>query len=199
MNIIDTSVVATLLGLISVSAYFYKHKDKKYTEGKDKKISSPKHFEFVYRYLQLSTIITIILSRVVHIDWGTVFRTNYSGISGIVIAIIGIAVFVAAKVRLGANYSPCFDSYVPQDIVRDGIYRHIRHPIYTANIIFLIGVFIATGHILAAVNIVLLTYYYWRSAQKEEAALAREFATYRSYQKHSSMFFPTHRVRFWRY
>jgi len=195
MNIIDTSVVSTLFGLIAISAYFYKHKDKKYAEGKDKKISSPKHFEIVYRYLQISTIITIILSRVVHIDWGTVFLTNYSGIIGIVIATIGIAIFVAAKTRLGASYSPCFDSYIPQDIVRDGIYRHIRHPIYTANIIFLIGVFVATGNILAAANVILLSYYYWRSAKVEEAALAREFATYRSYQKQSSMFFPTHLLR----
>ena len=63
------------------------------------------------------------------------------------ISVIATVLFLSAKVTLGRNYSPCYDSYLPQDIIRTGLYNYVRHPIYLSNILLLIGVFISFSYV----------------------------------------------------
>lgn len=92
--------------------------------------------------------------------------------------------------NLGNSYSPCFDSYVPQDIVKSGIYKYIRHPIYTANILLLSSLFVASGSLLMLMNTIILAIYYIPSAYKEEKVLSERFQEYKDYQRESGMFIP---------
>jgi len=101
-----------------------------------------------------------------------------------------MAFFISAKLSLGEHYSPCFDSFVPRDIVQEGLYRYIRHPIYASNILLLIGVFIACGSLWILFNIILLGIYYMNSALREELVLLEEFPNYGEYSNHTNRFIP---------
>jgi len=52
--------------------------------------------------------------------------------------IAGSILYWWALKHLGQNYSPCYDSHKPKELVRTGPYRFIRHPMYNAK--FLIGI-----------------------------------------------------------
>ena len=186
-------VIATLFSITMavISAHFYNHKGRKYAKGKTEKIETPASFNYVYRYIQITTIVASIGSflsdQPVFIELHNEVFLVYLGIT---IATIAIFFFVTAKLNLGEHYSPCFDSFVPKDIIREGLYKYVRHPIYTSNIILLIGMVIATGSIWIIINLVVLTAYYVNSAYREEAVLLKRFPRYEEYIRHSNMFLP---------
>jgi protein-S-isoprenylcysteine O-methyltransferase Ste14 len=187
-------ILATLaVVLIFVtSAYFYKHGDGKFREGKSVQIKSPKSFSAVYRYLQISCITFTIGS-----FWSEhplfVKLYPFSVVAlyfGLAVSFLFFAIFLSAKVTLGTSYSPCFESYVPRDFVQEGIYKFIRHPIYVANVGLLIGFFIATGSAVLLVNAVVLALYYGYSAKQEDKVLPTHLPGYAEYMKRTNAFFP---------
>ncbi|MBN8554802.1 MAG: isoprenylcysteine carboxylmethyltransferase family protein [Deltaproteobacteria bacterium] len=184
--------------LIVVSAAFYKHDKNVYSKGKFDKINSPKHFVFIYRYIQLSTFFGIILSKIFpSISIGKFFEPSILvSLVGVFVTTIGMFIFISAKRTLGKHYSPCFDSYVPSAIVESGIYSFIRHPIYSANIVILSGFVLATGSLIIAFNALVLAIYYVDAAIREEAKLAQSFVNYRYYQQRTHMFWPRIFVHF---
>lgn len=174
-----------------VSAYFYRHNGKPYAKEKTVKLKSPQSFKFFYRYIQITTIgvsIAVFLT-----DVPVLFELHHSlalMYSGLAVASIALVLFVTAKLNLGQHYSPCFDAYLPKDIIRNGLYKYVRHPIYTSNILLLTGVLIATGSPWIGVNLFILSLYYVASAVREEKELSVEFPKYQEYMRHTNMFIP---------
>lgn len=188
---INYYAIAFAILLAFLSNLLYDHKERKYKKDKTQEIPSRGEFRWVYRYLQISTPLTFTLALIFKEKVpGVIFQTPESVAIGLGIMTLGFAIFLAGKVKLGNHYSPCFDSFVPKDIVRDGIYKHIRHPIYTANIILVGGYFVASGHILILANVLILTAYYLDSARREEKALLQSFPSYNRYRETSGMFVP---------
>lgn len=193
MNITIDGIIGTIFTVVIalVSAYFYKHKGKPYAKEKKEKLHSFSTFRFLYRYIQVTTIgisITVFL-----VDAPILFELHHSiaaMYTGLAIASIALVLFVTAKLNLGTNYSPCFDAYMPRDIIRSGLYKYVRHPIYTANLLLLTGVFLATGSLWIGVNLVVLAFYYVTSAYREEKELVKEFPAYQEYRRHTNMFLP---------
>ncbi|NOZ75911.1 MAG: DUF1295 domain-containing protein [FCB group bacterium] len=196
-HVTTDGLIGTLFVIVMalVSAHFYNHKDNRYAQGKSEHISSPGSFRYVYRYIQLTTIGAAAGTYLTH---SSIFLLVHQSIllfySGLAIAAIAMALFVTAKLNLGEHYSPCFDSYVPKDIIQDGLYRYVRHPIYMSNILLLSGMGLSTGSLWILLNLVLLTVYYIRSAQEEEAVLELRFPAYREYRAKTNMLFPSFRI-----
>jgi protein-S-isoprenylcysteine O-methyltransferase Ste14 len=109
---------------------------------------------------------------------------------GISISGLSISLFTLARFSLGDNYSPCYDSYLPKNINTTGIYSIVRHPIYTSNILLVLGIFLSSGSAIILFNGTVLTIYYYISAAREENAIAKKFPSYSSYQIKTGMFFP---------
>ncbi|MBL7109648.1 MAG: hypothetical protein ISS11_05330, partial [Candidatus Marinimicrobia bacterium] len=65
-----------------------------------------------------------------------------------------------------------------------------RHPIYFANVVLLLGMFLSTGSYWILFNVGVLSIYYLFSAIKEESVLKTQFPKYIEYIKHTNMFFP---------
>jgi len=111
-------------------------------------------------------------------------------VAGILLAIAGFALFVAAKATLGPHYAPCFDARVPTAIVDRGPYARIRHPIYTANVVALSGLTAATGSGWIALCTVLVAAAYAVSAVREERALQAINPAYAAYMARTGRFLP---------
>lgn len=174
-----------------ISACFYKHAGKKYANGKKAKLKSNSTFYYVYYYLRFSTIFFSLAGLLT--DWPLLLKIPYNSFLpyvGLLFMLCGISIFIISKYTLGDQYSPCFDAYVPSKLVITGIYKYIRHPIYTANLLLLLGIFLASGSIWLLFNFLILSYYYIQAALYEEQKLYREFADYAAYHKSSGMFFP---------
>lgn len=178
--------------MAAISAHFYNHKNAAYVGEKTERIESPDSFRYVYRYIQITTIAASIGAFLtdlpIFLELHNNVMWNYIGIATSTIA---ITLFVSAKMTIGEQYSPCFDSYVPTDVIREGLYKYIRHPIYMSNILLLTGMMIATGSVWIILNVVLLMAYYLNSALKEEEVLKEKFPIYREYMKTTGMIIPS--------
>ena len=165
--LINTNIISTLfyiaVALISIVMY---HKSNTDYNSETKKIHSIASFVYIYKYIQLSTFSVCMLSIWVNHRYLFELYVNNDMLAYIGIAISGLAItlFAISRFSLGKNYSPCYDSYMPKNLKTTGIYSLVRHPIYSSNILLMIGIFVSTGSLIIAANTIILFTYYVLSA-----------------------------------
>ena len=168
------------------------HKSNAEYNSKTKKIHSIASFVYIYKYIQLSTFSICMAS--MWSDHKYLFKLYASNdmltYTGIAISGFSITLFAISRFSLGNNYSPCYDSYMPKNLKTTGVYSLVRHPIYSSNILLMIGVFVSTGSLIIAANTVILFIYYILSATIEEKAIIKKFPKYKSYKSRTGMFLP---------
>jgi protein-S-isoprenylcysteine O-methyltransferase Ste14 len=113
------------------------------------------------------------------------------------IRLLGAAIIVAATALyfrslsyLGRNYSPCYDSHVPHEIVASGPYRFVRHPMYFAKLLLGFGTFVLSGSLWFVPQFLYLAVDMRRSIHNEEKYLAASFPGYMSYCRRTKMLVP---------
>ena len=177
--------------MFSVSYILYSKYNSNYKKSKKSLIQKSIIFKLLYRPIQFFTLAVCILS--INTDYSFLYKFHsridllYLGVS---ISSLSIALFATAIINLGSSYSPCYDSYIPNDIIVTGIYKYIRHPIYTSNILLIVGVMLSSGSLLVAFPLFYILIYYTISALNEESALESRFPKYKRYRRHTGMFLP---------
>ena len=77
-------------------------------------------------------------------------------ITGIALALVGIAATVYAQVDMGDSWRIGVDPSETTTLVRQGVFGIVRNPIFTAMLIFGLGIALVTPNVLAIVGLVLL-------------------------------------------
>lgn len=95
--------------------------------------------------------------------------------SGAVLALLGSAFAIWARLILGTNWSAEVQIKQGHELIGKGPYRYIRHPIYTGILLMLVGDALALGEVRGALALVLVLIGFARKAKKEESYLASEF------------------------
>ncbi len=186
-------LTATILFVVVaiINKTVYDSKNNKYIKSKTKPLPSFRSFRSLHKIIRISTLIIFIGS--IWIDnniWIKLFSGTTFLYCGIAITSLAMILFFIAGINLGDHYTPCYDSYIPEDIIQNGVYKLIRHPIYTSNLLLIIGVFIACGSALILINFFILFIYYLMAALSEEKALLNHFPQYKKYKKQTGMFLP---------
>jgi protein-S-isoprenylcysteine O-methyltransferase Ste14 len=92
--------------------------------------------------------------------------------------------FWAIKVSRGVALNRVFVPAAPDTILKTGPYAYVRHPFYTAYLLYWAGCALATWHPAMLCILVVLTVAYVLAARREEAgimssALSTDYAAYR--------------------
>lgn len=162
---------------------------------REKQRKSVTSFKYYYRFCQLVYIYSLASFFVIGPQAvGSLFHDLSSLYLGAAISLLGTTLFVSAKLALGTNYSHCSNMYLPNDIITQGIYKYIRHPIYTANIISIFGLFVCTGSVIVLSVWVGMCFYYNRSARIEEDCLSESFEAYTTYKSKTGRFCPKAKI-----
>lgn len=170
---------------------FYRHRGRPYAKGKVTPIASVTSFKGVYAYLRVTTLIFGVSAFLFdHVILLEAYRSVYAALTGVAVSAAGLAVFVWSKMALGAQYSPCFDAMLPNQVIQRGPYRWVRHPIYSANCVLVVGIAIGTGSLWLYLNAVILAAYYIYTAPIEERSLAGELSDYSAYMARTRRFIP---------
>jgi protein-S-isoprenylcysteine O-methyltransferase Ste14 len=92
---------------------------------------------------------------------------------------------------LGKNWVDLEDYQVlpEQLLVTEGIYRYVRHPIYTGDVLLLVGLELALNSWLVVAVLIPLAVFV-RQALAEEALLSRVFPEYAAYCQRTKRFIP---------
>lgn len=110
---------------------------------------------------------------------------------GLAIYAFGLLVAVLGRLQLGRNWANVEDAQVlpDQQLVKDGIYRYIRHPIYAGDLLLLAGLQLALNSWLVLGALLPLGIVLKRTSA-EEALLSERFAEYPQYQKRTKRLIP---------
>jgi protein-S-isoprenylcysteine O-methyltransferase Ste14 len=112
-------------------------------------------------------------------------------LAGLVIFTLGLLTAVAARIQLGANWSDIEEGKIANrhTVVSSGIYRYIRHPIYTGDILLLLGLELCLNSWLV-LGLVLLVPVVTLQAIREEQKLVTALPDYAQYIRRTKRFIP---------
>ncbi len=110
---------------------------------------------------------------------------------GVVIFILGVFITLVAVLQLNVHLSP-FPSPLPgSKLIENGVYKFIRHPIYTGIILVFFGfAIISDSGYRMIISAVLFLLFYYKSLY-EEKSLLEKFPSYLEYKNRAGRFFPS--------
>jgi protein-S-isoprenylcysteine O-methyltransferase Ste14 len=109
---------------------------------------------------------------------------------GVLVITVATALYFRSLGYLGRNYSPCFDSYVPFELITRGPYRFTRHPMYLAKLVVVVGNLLLSGSLWFVIMFVYLLAETIATIIKEERYLMSSFPTYANYRRRTTMMLP---------
>lgn len=113
---------------------------------------------------------------------------------GFFIISLGMALFFWAHTELGKNWSPIIEKKFPKSkkLVKTGPYRYVRHPIYTASFVTILGFLILSANwLLIGIPLLILIAFYIYKIPKEEKSLIDNFGQgYKDYMKKTGRLLP---------
>jgi protein-S-isoprenylcysteine O-methyltransferase Ste14 len=110
---------------------------------------------------------------------------------GLLMEVCGVALAVWARVFLGKHWSGRITIKVEHELIREGPYGQLRHPIYTGLLTMYLGAAVVSGESHAAAGLLLAVIAYIRKVRLEEAKLTEAFGeAYQEYQLRTWGLFP---------
>jgi len=103
----------------------------------------------------------------------------------------GIAVMIVASLGLGRGLTAAPLPNTHAKLRTGGLYRLVRHPIYTGLLLFTLAQVAASGSVLVALAGLLLVVLINVKARWEEARLAERFVEYPDYARRTPRFVPS--------
>jgi protein-S-isoprenylcysteine O-methyltransferase Ste14 len=114
--------------------------------------------------------------------------------SGLVLTAVGVALAIWARVTLGANWSGGVTLKKDHELIHTGLYRWIRHPIYTGMLAAFFGTAMVICRMRGFLGFLILWAAFYGKARREERFLLEEFGDgFREHTKHTGMFLPRFR------
>lgn len=147
-----------------------------------------------------------IVKRIIPLGIGLLIAAQLLGVSifpfqnnvviqifGFILVVVGISTAMSARRTLGTNWAHAAEFQIRKNhtLVTQGIYRYIRHPIYTGMFLSTVGAEIAAGSLLVIPFFILGIWYFFIQAKQEEIILTKQFGKqHLEYKKNSAMFIP---------
>jgi protein-S-isoprenylcysteine O-methyltransferase Ste14 len=112
------------------------------------------------------------------------------GIIGVALCALGVGLALWARVSLGTNWGMPMSRKENPELVTNGPYAFVRHPIYGGVIIGVLGSALAQS-VLWLAPLVLFGGYFIYSARREERLMTEQFPqAYPAYRRRTKMFIP---------
>jgi len=122
------------------------------------------------------------------VNWAPV--STALSIIGLLIFVVGIGFFIAARQTLGRNWSQTVSAKQDPQLVTDGPYHYVRHPMYGAGLIACAGAAIVVGGAFVFMLITLLPIFLWRVGA-EDRLMTQQFPShYPDYMRHTKRLIP---------
>jgi len=151
-------------------------------------MTSPKNIkDYVFVVIQVLIFgIYVFPLNIVQTDFPVWFR--YSSLT---VGIIGSLIVISAILQLNKNLSPFPTPKMGSKLIQNGVYKFVRHPIYTGIILMTFGYgFYLNSPYKAIIAIVLYILFYFKSSY-EEQRLKSVFSDYENYKTKTGRFFPS--------
>lgn len=182
-------ILVTLFANLAVSVYFRRKADR---QGGDLDPSGNR----VLFFLRLAALVFLVpligfLININWMGWARYDSPEWLRWIGFGLATISIPGLYWLFSTIGNNISPTHSTREDHQLVTDGPYRFVRHPLYPIGFTFFLGIsLMATMWWLQVGLVILGAVIVWRTG-KEEENLLREFGEqYQTYMKRTGRYLP---------
>ena len=125
------------------------------------------------------------------IEWAKVELPDWLRIFGAIIGAGGLTLLAWSDHNLGKNFSPTLRVRKQHELIQSGPYKRIRHPIYTAGLLFMAAMFLVSSNWIVGVCWSGVIPLYWRRIPREEAMMIETFGgEYRQYMGKTGRLLP---------
>ena len=144
----------------------------------------PKLKDVIWVLMQLVLLVIYFFN----IDWFDIevfehFLWFYVGLLGVIIS--GIALL-----QLNIHLSPFPPPKPGSKLITNGVFKYIRHPIYSGILIFMFSFSFWLGDgFKLSISLITLVFFYYKSSY-EESLLEANFENYKSYKQKAGRFLP---------
>lgn len=142
--------------------------------------------DIFYVFLQILLFITYLF-RIASLDFHVSSLFQFAGLA---LSLTGIALIIVSSKTLKKNLTP-FPS--PKDtgtLITTGVYKYIRHPIYTGILFTTAGYGVYSENTLRLFVFIELLILFISKAAYEETMLNKKFPQYKSYKTRTAALFP---------
>jgi len=115
---------------------------------------------------------------------------NSISITGIILSIIGALTIFIALLQLNTNLSPFPTPKSNSKLIQNGLFKYIRHPIYTGILLLLSGYAVYVNSSAKLIISLLLLMLFFLKTTYEEERLLSKFPNYSEYKKRTGRFLP---------
>ena len=146
----------------------------------------PKSTDYIFVGLQLGLMGSYLLDPVFY----HFTPHSYLKVVSIAIGILGLLIIGVALLQLNTHLSPFPSPKTGSKLIQNGVYRYMRHPIYTG-ILCLFGSYaVYTGSVfkICVIGVLVILFYY--KSSYEEKRLTQYFKAYPDYKRKAGRFFP---------
>jgi protein-S-isoprenylcysteine O-methyltransferase Ste14 len=125
------------------------------------------------------------------VSWSRLPLPGWARWVGIVLGWIGVGLTYVVHRRLGNSFVPTLETKEEHVLVTDGIYRWVRHPLYSTYFIHMVASFLFVANWLVALLGLIYALMLLQRVGHEEEMLLEQFGDrYRDYMAHTGRFFP---------
>lgn len=118
-------------------------------------------------------------------------HTNFVGIVGLVFCVSGAVIACWSRYTLGKNWSLSVQKKENPELIENGLYKIVRHPIYSGLLLLFIGNAIIVGDYRGIIAVVIVFVSFWFKLKKEEKLLIEHFGfKYIDYRKRTKALVP---------
>lgn len=141
---------------------------------------------WLYVFLQALLLVTLVVLPAAD-HWPT--PKPVSALSSFLV-VAGLALVLAASLRLGRALTPTPVPNGRGTLQTGGLFRYMRHPIYTGVLLVVIGLVVGSGSVIVLLVGLGTFGFFGSKARWEEAQLKRAFPGYEAYARRTARFFP---------
>ncbi|WP_299183856.1 isoprenylcysteine carboxylmethyltransferase family protein [uncultured Aquimarina sp.] len=142
--------------------------------------------DFLFVFIQFVLFLVYIIDlKIVSVSW-----LPFLDKTGLFILIMGILIVLVSLVQLNKNLSPFPTPKLNSKLIKTGLYKFMRHPIYTGilGIAFGYGFYIGSIFKLMIATFIFVLFYF--KSKYEEKKLLGFFSEYEAYKKTTGRFLP---------
>ena len=135
-------------------------------------------------YAVAQTLLLFVFAGAFFLDSGPrLFTAGMLGTVGAVLCAVGLVLMLLAFASLGGSIQIAPQPRIDGHLVTRGVYRRLRHPIYTAIVILVVGLFFRKPTVSTAIMAAVVIAFLVVKAQFEETLLLARYPEYADYRR----------------